>query len=230
MAKVTVGVSSCLLGQPVRYDGGHKRDDFVVDTLGRRARLVAVCPEVELGLGTPRETLRLVRTPGDLRLVMANGRDYTDEMRAFAARRVRQLEREDLDGYIFKRNSPSCGTDGVPVHGDGTIAQTGRGLFAAAVMDRLPDLPVEDEGRLAAPAVRDRFLERVFAYRRVKDLFRPRWTMGRVVEFHTANASILRAHDERAYRSLSRLVARGRSMERAAFRKRYIRGFMAGMV
>lgn len=151
-APVRIGVSACLLGDEVRYDGGHKRDEFLADVLGRHVQFVKVCPEVEVGMGTPREPLRLVSYNGTLRMVTTvTGIDHTDAMNAWAARRVEELTRENLSGYVLKSNSPSCGMNG--------------GLFAEALLRRFPDLPIEEESRLRDPHVRERFLARVFAYR-----------------------------------------------------------------
>jgi uncharacterized protein YbbK (DUF523 family) len=162
--KPRVAVSSCLLGQPVRYDGGHKRDPFAAGPLGRLVTLVPVCPEVELGMGVPREPVRLERTPRGVRMIgTETRRDYTTAMTRFARSRVRALEALDLAGYVFKKNSPSCGPSGVPVHGS---RRTGPGLFAAALRERMPRLPVVDESALADDAGRDRFLRRVYAYHR----------------------------------------------------------------
>jgi len=163
--RARLGVSACLLGERVRYDGGHKRDAFLTDVLGPHVEWVPVCPEVEIGLGVPRPTLRLegnVETP---RLVQeAGGEDLTLRMRDYAGQRVRELERLELDGYVLKRGSPSCGLFGVPVHPcSGAPSADGRGLFAAALVERLSMLPVEEEGRLGDPALRERFMERVFA-------------------------------------------------------------------
>jgi uncharacterized protein YbbK (DUF523 family) len=147
-----IGISACLLGDEVRYDGGHKRDEFLADVLGPRVHFVKVCPEVEIGMGTPREALRLVSHNGTLRMVTTvTGIDHTDAMNAWAARRVEELTRENLSGYVLKSNSPSCGMNG--------------GLFAEALLRRFPDLPIEEESRLRDPHVRERFLTRVFAYR-----------------------------------------------------------------
>ena len=163
-----IGVSACLLGAEVRYDGGHKRDPVLTETLAPFVEWIPVCPEVELGLGIPRDTLRLVGDPGAPRLVVERtDEDLTARMRGFAAARVAELARLGLDGYVLKSASPSCGLFGVPVH-DGRDRGTGRGLFAAALVDALPALPVEEEGRLADPAVRQDFLERAFARRRAR--------------------------------------------------------------
>jgi uncharacterized protein YbbK (DUF523 family) len=164
--KPRVAISSCLLGQPVRYDGGHKRDPFAAGPLARLVTLVPVCPEVELGMGVPREPVQLERTRRGVRMIgTRTRRDYTTAMTRFARSRVRALDALDLSGYVFKKNSPSCGPSGVPVHGPGRAAR-GRGLFAAALRERMPGLPVVDESALADPAGRKRFIERVFAYHR----------------------------------------------------------------
>lgn len=165
---IRIGISACLLGEKVRFDGGHKRDPLLAETLGRHVEWVGVCPEVEMGLGVPRETLCLVRMRGAARLVMPEtGQDHTARMRRWAAVRVEQLAGLDLCGFALKKDSPSCGLKRVKVYGrDGVPHKTGRGLFAAALLGRFPDLPVEDEGRLHDPRIRDNFIERVLAYRK----------------------------------------------------------------
>jgi len=162
MNRPRVGVSSCLLGQNVRYDGGHKHDPFVAGKLGTLVTLVPVCPEVELGMGVPRPPVRLESTGRGVRMVGIESRkDHTAAMKRFAARRVAELEALDLSGYVFKKNSPSCGPRGVPVLGQ---RKKGRGLFAEALHDRMPLLPVVDESDLADRAGQERFIKRVFAY------------------------------------------------------------------
>ncbi|HEY4595237.1 MAG TPA: DUF523 domain-containing protein, partial [Thermoanaerobaculia bacterium] len=144
--KPRVGISACLLGQEVRYNGGHKRDAFLTDTFGRYVEWVAVCPEVEVGMGTPRLPIRLERRGEETRLVMpSTGEDYTDAMRSWGQRRVAALAEMDLDGYVLKKDSPSCGMERVKVYsGEGAPSKDGRGLFAETLMARLPDLPVEE--------------------------------------------------------------------------------------
>jgi uncharacterized protein YbbK (DUF523 family) len=166
--EIRIGVSACLLGEPVRYDGNHKRDSFVADVLARFVHLVPVCPEVEIGLGTPREPIHLERGDDRLRLVGAEtGRDLTETMNDYARRKLDELSLLDLSGYILKRSSPSCGADRVPVHGPrGRVVGSGRGLFAEALRSRWPLLPIEEEDRLADPHARDAFLDRVFSYHR----------------------------------------------------------------
>ena len=169
--KLRLGVSACLLGSEVRYDGGHKRDAFLVDQLAPFVEWVPVCPEVELGMGVPREPVQLVREGGGIRMLgTRSGDDHSDAMRRFAARRVRELERMDLCGYVLKKNSPSCGMQRVWVYQEGKpAARDGRGLFAQALLEAMPGLPVEEAGGLADPRQRESFLERVFEYRRLRD-------------------------------------------------------------
>jgi len=230
-APIRIGISSCLLGEKVRWDGGHKRDGFLVDTFGKWVEWVPVCPEVELGLGTPRETLRLVREKKEVRLVMKKtGEDHTDGMAAFSSRRVAELAPLDLCGYVLKKDSPTCGMERVRVYDrHGSPTKSGRGLYAAALMERYPLLPVEEEGRLCDPRLRDNFVVRVFAYRRLHTLFAGRWTVGQLVEFHTAHKLLLLSHSPEAYRRMGRLVAGAKRMERADVRARYEAEFMAAL-
>jgi uncharacterized protein YbgA (DUF1722 family)/uncharacterized protein YbbK (DUF523 family) len=225
-----VGVSACLLGQEVRYDGGHKRDRWLTEVLGKWATFVPVCPEVEIGLGIPRPTIRLERgADGGVRLVEPRGgEDLTARMEAYAARRVAALRREDLDGYVLKKNSPSCGRERVRVHGPrGGARRDGTGLFAAALREGLPLLPVEEEGRLEDPRLRENFVERLFAMRRLRALFRPRWTVGDLVRFHTAEKLLLLAHGAGGYRALGRLVAGAKGAPRAEVEERYRGTYLA---
>jgi uncharacterized protein YbgA (DUF1722 family)/uncharacterized protein YbbK (DUF523 family) len=228
---IRIGISACLLGDEVRFDGGHKRDRFLTDTLGPFVEWVRVCPEVELGLGTPRETLRLVQMGGTLRMITTRtATDHTDPMNEYARRRTTELAAEGLCGYVLKKDSPSCGMERVKVYSDGGVPErSGRGLFAAALMSRLPNLPVEEEGRLSDPRLRENFIERVFAYRRLKDLFAGPWSTGRLVGFHTAHKMSLLAHSTTAYQQLGRLVAAAASMPRRELRDAYETLFMATM-
>jgi uncharacterized protein YbgA (DUF1722 family)/uncharacterized protein YbbK (DUF523 family) len=236
---IRIGISSCLLGQEVRFDGGHKRDPFLTDTLGAQVAWVAVCPEVEMGLGTPRETLRLVRSSdarsgdasGPFRMVTTRTAvDHTDGMNRWSARRLEELARDepDLCGYVLKKDSPSCGMERVKTYSDaGMPERNGRGLYAAALMRRFPTLPVEEEGRLNDPRLRENFIERVFAYRRLKNLFQPGWSLGALVKFHTAHKMALLAHSTTRYNDLGRLVARGSGISKRGLRAEYETAFMA---
>lgn len=207
-APLRLGVSSCLLGQKVRYDGGHKRDDFLSDLLARFVEFVPVCPEMELGLGVPREAIHLVRGDGGVRLVATKTeRDLTDDMRRWAEKRLASLEREGLSGFVFKKDSPSCGLERVRVHGGPGVDKSGTGLFASAVKDRWPLLPVEEEGRLNDPRLRENFIERVFAHHRWTAFRAGARKPGDLVRFHTAEKLLLMAHAPGEYPVLGRVVA-----------------------
>ncbi len=231
MTPIRIGISACLLGQEVRFDGGHKRDRFLTETFGRFVEWVPVCPEVEAGFGTPREAMRLVNRDGRLRLItVKTDADLTDAMEQYARRRVEQLAREDLSGYVLKKDSPSCGMERVKVYDANKVpARTGRGLFAAALRVRYPFLPIEEEGRLSDPQIRDNFVERVFAYRRLRELFGGRWTVGALVRFHTAHKLTLMAHSPKAYQGLGQLVARAKHVTRRAVEQEYTEGFMSAL-
>ena len=222
---IRLGISACLLGEAVRYDGGHKRDRFLTDVLGAYVEWVPVCPEVELGLGTPRDSLRLVGRQESPCLVQERtGQDLTEPMRHYAARRVRDLEGMGLDGYILKRASPSCGLFRVRVYGDNGIpTANGRGVFAAALTTALPTLPVEEEGRLSDPVIRDNFIERVFAGARWRAFRASRPRARDLVAFHAAQKFAVLAHSPLHYTRLGRLVAVGGALEE------YGRLLMAGL-
>jgi len=207
--KIRLGVSACLLGQEVRYDGGHKRDAFLTDVLGAFVEWVPVCPEVEVGLGVPRPPIRLVGTPAAPRLVVEKtGEDLTARMRRWASGRIGELEALGLHGYVLKRGSPSCGLVRVRVYGeDGTPGRVGRGVFAAALTKALPLLPVEEEGRLTDAGIRESFIERVFAAARWQAFTASRPRVRDLVAFHTAHKFAVLAHSPRDYTVLGRLVA-----------------------
>ena len=209
-SSIRIGVSACLLGQPVRYDGGHKADPFILETLGRYFSWVPVCPEVEIGLGTPRETLRLVGDAAAPNLIgTESGHNRTSAMQHFAAKRLTQLSALGLHGYILKSNSPSCGMMGVPVYdSSGTPRRSGRGLFAQALATRLPLLPVEEEGRLQDPRLRENFVDRVFACRRWHDFLDSHRGPADLVLFHARHKLSLVAHSRPHYQALGRMVAR----------------------
>lgn len=227
--EIRIGISACLLGQEVRFDGGHKRDAYINETLSRFVRFVPICPEVDIGLGTPRESLRLVRDGERVRMIAPkSGTDHTATMKRYSSRRAKQLAGEDLCGYIFKKDSPTCGVHRVRLYDqNGVPSKTGRGLFAEAVLARYPSLPVEEEGRLQDPRLRENFFERVFAYRRLKDLFRSRWRTGDLVRFHASEKLLLMAHDPRAYSHVGRLVAGARGRDRRELVTEYETSFMA---
>jgi uncharacterized protein YbgA (DUF1722 family)/uncharacterized protein YbbK (DUF523 family) len=210
--RIRIGISACLLGQEVRYNGGHKRDAFLTDTFGRYVEWVPVCPEVELGMGTPRPPIRLERIGGgSIHLVMpSTGEDYTEAMREYAERRVADLARLDLDGYVLKKDSPSCGMERVKIHpgagAAGAPSKDGRGLFAEILIARLPDLPVEEEGRLNDPVLRENFITRVFVHHRWREGERAGWTRAALMRFHERHKLLLMARNQAALRRLGRLL------------------------
>lgn len=187
-----------------------------------------MCPEVESGMGTPREPIRLVNEAGRIRLRgVRTDLDHTESMSAYSSAKVTALADQDLCGYILKKDSPSCGMTRVKLwSGRGAPTRNGVGLFAQALLSRFPHLPVEEEGRLADPRLRENFIERVFAYRRLRDLFESRWTAGDLVRFHTAHKLLLLAHSTTAYTRLGRLVANANTPDRSSLRERYTAGFM----
>ena len=201
-SSIRIGISSCLLGEKVRFDGGHKRDAYIVSTLGQFFQWVPVCPEMDLGLGTPRESLRLVGTPDAPHLVATRSQqDYTEAMQRYAAERLTALAQLDLHGYILKKDSPSCGMERVRVYSqDGAAQRQGRGLFATALMQRLPLLPVEEEGRLQDMRLRENFITRVFAYHRWSQFIAMQPTPQALVRFHTQHKLTLLAHSRRTIR------------------------------
>ncbi|MFO7610734.1 MAG: DUF523 and DUF1722 domain-containing protein [Candidatus Krumholzibacteriia bacterium] len=229
--EITVGVSHCLMGASVRYDGAHARDRYLTDVLADHFTLVPVCPEAEVGMGIPRETVRLEGDAAAPRMVAPrSGADWTARMNTYAARRVREMAEHDLCGFVFKKNSPSCGVFRVKLYpAKGLPTKDGRGLFAAEFIRRNPLVPAEEEGRLNDPVLRENFIERVFALHRLKRLFAGRWKRGDVVAFHSREKYLLMAHSPRHYQELGRLVAAVAQHTPAAFRDLYLDGFMAAL-
>jgi uncharacterized protein YbgA (DUF1722 family)/uncharacterized protein YbbK (DUF523 family) len=221
-SSIAVGVSSCLLGEQVRYDGGHKHDHFITDTLGRYFRFIPVCPEVGCGLPIPREAMRLEGDPAAPRLVTnRTGVDLTGRMDEYCRRQVVELEKEDLCGFIFKKGSPSSGLFRVKVYNKGIPVNNGRGLFAEAFVRHFPLVPVEEEGRLYDMNIRENFIERIFAFHSWKDFLSGNSGLGELVEFHTMRKLQIMAHSPELYREMGRLVAEGKSMARTALLDRY---------
>ena len=206
---IRVGISSCLLGEQVRFDGGHKLDTLITESLGRYFEWIPVCPEMEIGLGTPRESLRLIGDAANPRMVgTKTGADHTEPMIRWAERRLEDLARLDLRAYILKKDSPSCGMERVRVYGESGMAQrTGRGIFAAQLLRRFPLLPVEEEGRLHDMGIRENFVERAFAYHRWKEFLKTEPRAKDLVVFHTRHKLTLSSHSDQIYRKLGQLVA-----------------------
>jgi uncharacterized protein YbgA (DUF1722 family)/uncharacterized protein YbbK (DUF523 family) len=226
--KPRLGISACLLGQRVRYDGGHKRDVFLTEVLQPFVEWVPVCPELEAGMGVPRESVRLIGPASRPRMIAErSGRDWTETMKEFAQRRSAELSRLGLCGYVFKKDSPSCGMERVRVYGTrGGASRDGTGLFARTIMEELSLMPVEEEGRLNDPALRENFIERVFAYRSWLALSGGPKSVRALVEFHTGYKLKLLAHSESHYRALGRAVAGAKQLPLSAVYERYGCGLM----
>jgi uncharacterized protein YbgA (DUF1722 family)/uncharacterized protein YbbK (DUF523 family) len=221
--KLKIGISSCLLGNPVRYDGGHKLDHFLRDTLGQYVDYVPVCPEVECGMSVPREAMRLEGKPDAPRLMTRSTReDKTDMMMNWAKKRAAELEAEDLCGFIFKSDSPSSGMERVKVYDDkGMPAKTGIGIFARVFMEKFPLLPVEEEGRLHDAAIRENFIERIFTLRRWREIRSMKSGRGALVDFHTHHKLLLLSHSTKLYQAMGKLVARQKTMAVQELRLQY---------
>ncbi|MGD9873106.1 MAG: YbgA family protein [Kiritimatiellia bacterium] len=222
--KVRLGISTCLLGEKVRYDGQHKLDTFLRDTLGRFVEYVAVCPEVECGLPIPREAMRLEGDPENPRLMThKTRRDLTEMQQAWGRRRLQDLESENLDGYIFKSKSPSSGLFRVKVYQEsGMPVKQGVGIWAKMFTEKFPLLPVEEEGRLNDPVLRENFIERIFVMRRWREMLAENNTRGGLVDFHTRHKYLILAHSQKAYADLGRIVAGMKGRTLADVQKEYL--------
>ena len=209
-----IGISSCLLGNEVRWNSGHKLDKYLTRTLGQFVEYVPVCPEVEAGFGVPRESFRLVGDPDTPRLITFKSKtDHTDRMLAWAAKRVKELAKEDLCGFIFKSDSPSSGMIRVKVYNEkGMPHKIGIGIFARAFMAQFPLLPVEDDGRLNDPLIRENFILQIFTMKRWRDNLARKQSMGNLVDFHTRNKLLILSHSQKHYRLMGKLVAAGKKM------------------
>ncbi len=223
MDRIRLGISSCLLGERVRYDGGHKLDTFLRDTLGRYVEYIPVCPEVECGLGVPREAMRLIAAPSGSRLVtIRGGIDHTEKMLAWARAKVAALEKMDLCGFIFKSGSPSSGMERVKVYGPkGIPVKNGFGLFAGVFMQHFPLLPVEDEGRLNDPSLRENFIERIFALADWRESVQNGKIAGAVVGYHSRNKLLILSHSPKHYQAMGRLVADSGRMDASDLKQQY---------
>ena len=212
--KFRIGISSCLLGNSVRWNAGHKLDKYLSHTLGQFVEYVPVCPEVEAGFGVPRESMRLVGDPDNPRLITFKSKtDQTDSMVTWARKRVKELEKEDLCGFIFKSDSPSSGMIRVKVYNEkGMPHKVGIGIFARAFMGHFPLIPVEDDGRLNDPLIRENFILQIFTMKRWRDNVAQKPGMGKLVDFHTRNKLLILSHSQKHYRLMGKLVADGKKM------------------
>ncbi|MEE4362789.1 MAG: DUF523 and DUF1722 domain-containing protein [Desulfotignum sp.] len=223
LTPIKIGVSSCLLGNLVRYDGGHSHDRFLTQTLGLFTEYVPVCPEVECGMTTPRDSLRLVGDPEAPRLVTRKtGEDHTEQMHTWIHKKLPVLEKENLCGFIFKSKSPSSGLYRIKVYGDdGKMRNNGTGLFARAFTRHFPRIPVEEAGRLNDPKLREHFIENIFSFQRWRRFLEDRPNLGKMVAFHTDNKLLILSHSQDIYRQMGRLVAQGKQMPPAELFQAY---------
>jgi uncharacterized protein YbgA (DUF1722 family)/uncharacterized protein YbbK (DUF523 family) len=226
--RIKLGVSACLLGQNVRYNGGHSRDPFITDTLSKYVEFCPVCPEVECGLPVPREAMRLVGDPESPRLITSNTKqDHTERMLKWCSQRVRELEDVNLYGFIFKKGSPSSGMEKVKVYSDqGMPSNRGIGMFARAFMEHFPLLPVEEDGRLHDPKLRENFIEAIFVLKRWREALEPRPTRQALVEFHTRHKLLLMSHSPQHMRQMGKMIAEIKRQSLNDFRPQYERLLM----
>ena len=229
--KIQVGISSCLLGDEVRYNGGHKHSSLCTRDLSEYFDFVSVCPEVSIGLGVPRKPIRLVGNPADPDIVgVANPEhNVTQPMKEFAQEKVKELG--SLSGYIFIKGSPSCGLFRVKVYNDDGFPQQemGRGVYAKAVTDTYPLLPVEEAGRLMDPVLRENFITRVFAYQSFTELKKEGLTAKKLIDFHASYKYTLMAHDPQSHSSLGRMLANLASEDLAELGDRYFQALMESL-
>lgn len=227
-SKIKIGISSCLLGEKVRWDGGHKRDATVKQILGRAFEGVPICPEVEIGMGIPREAVQLTGNARSPRMVgTESANDWTGRMHRYSQQRARELAKLKVCGYILKSKSPSCGIARIPVYGkDRRAATQGRGLFAGAVIKHRTWIPVEEESRLLDARIRENFITRVFACHRLNGLMAERFSLVRLKEFHTSHQFLLMAHSRKHYATLDQLIARAKRLTPAKLKTRYAEQFM----
>jgi uncharacterized protein YbbK (DUF523 family)/uncharacterized protein YbgA (DUF1722 family) len=227
MERIRIGISSCLLGEPVRWDGNHKRDPYIAETLSRVFELVPVCPEVAIGLGVPRPPIRLSGNARSPRAIASESpeRDVTAELSRFARKTAH--EQSGLAGYLFKSGSPSCGLRRVAVHsGRGRPAQIGEGVYSREICRKMPMMPVEDEIHLGIPERRDSFVERVCAYRRWQDTLAEGLSLSRLKEFHDRHALTLLAHGADAAQGPGAILRRARNRQPSAVARDYGAAFM----
>lgn len=229
--RIPVGISSCLLGQPVRFDGGHRLSRFCADDLSRWFEFLPVCPETGIGMGVPRESVQLrADAQGDVRLVgNRSGADYTPAMAAFARDTARRLS--PVCGYIVSKKSPSCGLERIPVYGENgqPLRRDGRGVFIEAFMKANPLVPVEEDGRLNDPDLKESFLTRVFVLSRWRTLREQGLTARSLIAFHTDHKYLLMAHSIPVYRELGRMLGDLSAEPVDALADRYVVRLMEGL-
>jgi uncharacterized protein YbgA (DUF1722 family)/uncharacterized protein YbbK (DUF523 family) len=232
MSNITIGISSCLLGNKVRYDGQHKYDPFLAVTLGEFMEYIPVCPEVECGLPVPRDAMRLVGDSSNPRLVTIKTKiDLTEQMKKWGERKLNELLSEDLCGFIFKANSPSSGMERIKIYppAGGVAQKNGVGIFADMFMKKFPYLPVEDDGRLHDPVIRENFIERVFAYKRWIDMLDTESTVHGLIQFHSRHKLMLMAHSPEHYRTAGKIAASADKNNLSIKQSEYLKNMMEGL-
>ena len=230
--KIKIGVSSCLIGEEVRWNGGHKKDRYVQGVLDNYFEYVPTCPEVDVGMGIPRETVALYGVLEDHKMISKKSQtDWTAKMNTYMKGRISTLRKNDLCGYIFKSKSPSCGIGRVPIYSKfgSNKVRHGPGMFASAFMKTLPLIPVEDEGSLHDPVIRENFIVRVFCFNRLQTFLKERFTMGALVSFHTKHKFLILSHSKKQYDAMGKLVANAKKIKTAELKTRYSKLFMAAL-
>ena len=229
MEKIKIGVSACLLGQEVRFDAQHKYHWYINEILGKYFEYISVCPELEIGMGVPRKSVRLVGDSQAPEMIEPiSGTNWTSKMHTYSNKKVALLG--DVSGYLFKKGSPSCGVFRTKVYQKNSVPKAdGRGLFADAFCKRWPLIPVEDEGRLNDAALRENFHERVFGYHRLKKLMSDRFKRGDWIKFHERNKFLLLSHNRQHYTRLGQLVANISNYSSAEFKDEYARHYMEAL-
>ena len=230
--KIRIGVSSCLIGEKVRWNGDHKQDRYVREILSRYFEYIPVCPEVEVGMGVPRETVALYGDPEKPSMISKKTQtDWTKPMEKYIKSRINTLSSDDLCGYIFKSKSPSCGMSRVPLYSEfgSHKVKHGPGMFANAFINSFPLVPTEDEGRLNDPRIRENFIVRVFSFKRFNLLLNQKFSLGKWVKFHTQHKFLLLAHSRKHYDKLGKLVAHAKTIKPSEFKKIYGELFMEAL-
>ena len=230
--KIKIGVSSCLIGEKVRWNGDHKQDRYVREILSKYFEYIPVCPEVEVGMGVPRETVALYGDPEKPSMISKKTQtDWTKPMGKYIKSRINTLSADDLCGYIFKSKSPSCGMSRVPLYSEfgSHKVKHGPGMFANAFINSFPLVPTEDEGRLNDPRIRENFIVRVFSFKRFNLLLNQKFSLGKWVKFHTQHKFLLLAHSRKHYDDLGELVAHSKTIKPSELKKKYGELFMEAL-
>ena len=230
--KIKIGMSSCLLGEEVRWDADHKHDQYVRDVLGSYFDYVSICPEVDVGMGVPRETVALYGTLENPKMITKRSKtDWTKKMNHYTKDRIHELTKENLCGYVFKSKSPSCGIGKVPIYSEfgSSRMRHGSGMFASSFVKVFPLVPVEDEGRLHDPVIREKFIVRIFCFHRLQLLVRKSFSIGSLVRFHTRHKFLILSHSRKKYDDMGELVANAKKIKTAELKTRYSKLFMAAL-